>query len=93
MKALWNNQILAESDDTIVIEGNHYFPRQSINEEFFKESNSHTICPWKGQASYYSLAVDGETNEDAAWYYPDPKEPAKGFKDYVAFWKGVEVTS
>ena len=91
MKAIWNNQVLAESDDTIVIEGNHYFPPSSVNSEFFESSNTHTICPWKGQASYHHLVVDGQRNEDAAWYYPDPKEAAKGIKDYIAFWRGVEV--
>ena len=91
MKATWNGKILAESNDTIVIEGNHYFPPDSISKEFFKSSETHSICPWKGLASYYHLEVDGAINEDAAWYYPEAKEPAKGFQDYVAFWKGVEV--
>ena len=91
MKAIWNNQVLAESDDTIVIEGNHYFPPSSINSEFFETSNTRTICPWKGQASYHHLVVNGQRNEDAAWYYPDPKEAAKGIKGYIAFWRGVEV--
>lgn len=92
MKAIWNNKILAESNDTIVIEGNHYFPPGTINKEFFRESNSHTTCAWKGIASYYTLEVDGQTNIDAAWYYPDPKEAAKEIKNYVAFWRGVKVT-
>ena len=91
MKAIWNDTVLAESDKTLVIEGNHYFPPESINEEFFESSENHTVCPWKGQASYYSLNVDGKTNEDAAWYYPDTSELAKKFEGYVAFWKGVEV--
>jgi len=91
MKAIWNNQVIAESDDTIVIEGNHYFPIESVNKSYLKDSATHTICPWKGQASYYSLDVDGLENADAVWYYPDPKEAAKGIKDRVAFWKGVEV--
>ncbi len=91
MKAIWNNTILAESDDTIVIENNHYFPADSIKSEYFKESSSHTTCPWKGVASYYSIEVDGQTNTDAAWYYPEVSELAKGIKDHVAFWKGVEV--
>lgn len=91
MKAIWNNQILAESDETIVVEGNHYFPAESIKKEFFKESNTHTHCPWKGDASYYTLEVNGEKNEDAAWYYPDASELAKKFEGHVAFWKGVEV--
>ncbi len=93
MKAIWNNQIIAESDDTIVIEGNHYFPIESVNKSYLKDSATHTICPWKGQASYYTLEVDGLENADAVWYYPEPKEAAKGIKDRVAFWKGVEVTS
>lgn len=91
MKAIWNDTVLAESDKTLVIEGNHYFPPESINEEFFESSENHTVCPWKGEASYYSLNVDGKTNEDAAWYYPDTSELAKKFEGYVAFWKGVEV--
>ena len=91
MKAIWNGKVLAESDDTIVIEGNHYFPPESMNEEYFKQSDTHTVCPWKGQASYHHLEVDGQVNEDAAWYYPDAKAPAKGFENYIAFWKGVEV--
>ncbi|WP_286755994.1 DUF427 domain-containing protein [Roseivirga sp. UBA838] len=91
MKAIWNNQILAESNDTIVIEGNHYFPPQSINETFFKPSNTHTHCPWKGEASYYNLEVNGKINQDAAWYYPVTKEAAKPIEGYIAFWKGVEV--
>ena len=91
MKAKWNGEILAESNDTIVIEGNHYFPPQSINKNLFKETNSHTSCPWKGLASYYDIAVNGYTNKDAAWYYPEVSELAKGIKGYVAFWNGVEV--
>jgi uncharacterized protein (DUF427 family) len=91
MKAIWNNQVLAESNDTIVIEGNHYFPPQSINKTFFKPSNTHTHCPWKGEASYYNLEVNGKINQDAAWYYPVTKEAAKPIEGYIAFWKGVEV--
>ena len=91
MKAIWNGQVLAESDKTIVIEGNHYFPPGSISKDFFKTSDTHTTCPWKGLASYYSLEVNGETNEDAAWYYPEISELGKGIKGYVAFWKGVEI--
>ena len=90
-KAIWNGQVLAESDETIVVEGNHYFPPESVNMELFKNSETHTVCPWKGTASYYSVEVDGETNNDAAWYYPDAKYPAKNIENYVAFWKGVEV--
>lgn len=95
--ALWKGQILAESDDTIVIEGNQYFPPESINREFFKDSDMHTTCPWKGEASYYDVEVDGEVNEGAAWYYPKPKDGSiqrvgKDFSNYVAFWRGVEVS-
>jgi uncharacterized protein (DUF427 family) len=92
MKALWNNQVIAESDQTIVIENNHYFPKESVNTEFLKPSDTHTTCPWKGLASYYTLEVDGQQNKDAAWYYPEPKDAAAQIKDYVAFWKGVKVT-
>ena len=92
MKAIWNNQVLAESDNTVVIENNHYFPPESLNKEFFKSSELHSTCPWKGEASYYSLEVDGKENKDAAWYYTDPSELAKGIKNHVAFWRGVEVT-
>ena len=90
-KATWNGKILAESENTIVVEGNHYFPPEAINKEYFKESDTHTVCPWKGTASYYTIEVDGQTNKDAAWYYPETKELAKGIKGYVAFWKGVDV--
>jgi uncharacterized protein (DUF427 family) len=82
---------LAESDETIVVEGNHYFPPDSINREYFRESDKHTTCPWKGLASYYDIAVEGEVNKDAAWYYPSTKDAAKHITGYVAFWKGVEV--
>ena len=91
MKAIWKGKVLAESNDTIVVEGNHYFPSSTVNMEFFKESDTHTVCPWKGTASYYTLNVDGEENKDAAWYYPATKEMAKKIENYVAFWKGVEV--
>jgi uncharacterized protein (DUF427 family) len=90
-KATWNGAVLAESRETRVVEGNHYFPPDSVNKAHFKKSEAQTTCPWKGQASYYSIEVDGKVNEDAAWYYPDPKEAAVEIKDYVAFWKGVEV--
>lgn len=90
-RASWNGQVIAESEKTIVIEGNHYFPPETIKKEFFKESTTHTVCPWKGTASYYSLEVDGKTNQDAAWYYPETKELAKAIKGYIAFWKGVTV--
>lgn len=92
MKATWNNQTLAESEETIVVEGNHYFPKGSINTEFFRPSKTHTICGWKGTASYYDLVVEGETNPDAAWYYPEVKPEAKEIEGYLAFWKGVQIT-
>ncbi|MGD1947890.1 MAG: DUF427 domain-containing protein [Croceivirga sp.] len=91
MKAIWNGKVLAESKETKVIEGNHYFPPESINTEFFKDSTTHTNCPWKGVASYYTLEVDGKLNKDAAWYYPETKELAREIKGYVAFWKGVTI--
>ncbi len=83
--------MLAESDETVIIEGNHYFPPESINKEYFKESDTHTECHWKGTASYYTISVDGEENKDAAWYYPETSELAKNIKGHVAFWKGVKV--
>ena len=91
MKAIWNGAVLAESDNTVVVEGNHYFPPASINKDYFQSSDNQTTCPWKGQASYYSVVVDGEENLDAAWYYPDPSDAASQIKDHVAFWKGVEI--
>ena len=91
MKAIWNNTVIAESDDTVVVENNHYFPADSIKKEFFKDSQTHTTCPWKGQAHYYSIEIDGKENIDAAWYYPEVSELAKGIKGRVAFWKGVTV--
>lgn len=91
MKATWNGATLAESDNTVVVEGNHYFPEESIKKEYFKASDKHTTCPWKGEASYYDVVVDGETNSGAAWYYPAPKDAAKQITGHVAFWKGVEV--
>ncbi|HEY9835384.1 MAG TPA: DUF427 domain-containing protein [Vampirovibrionales bacterium] len=90
-KAIWNGAILAESDRCEVVEGNQYFPPDSIKSEYFQESNTHTNCPWKGQASYYNIVVEGEVNKDAAWYYPNVKEAAKQIKGYVAFWRGVKV--
>jgi uncharacterized protein (DUF427 family) len=91
MKAIWNEQVVAESSATVVVEGNHYFPADSVKREFFQPSSTHTSCPWKGEASYYTLAVDGKTNVDAAWYYPQPKDAAKEIAGHVAFWKGVKV--
>jgi uncharacterized protein (DUF427 family) len=93
MKAVWNGKTIAESDATIVIEGNHYFPENSINEEYFAASTTHTVCSWKGTASYYDIIVDGKINKDAAWFYPEPKDAAKEIENYIAFWKGVEVIS
>ena len=92
MKAIWNNQIIAESDQTVIVEGNHYFPETSIKKEFLTESKTHSVCPWKGTASYYNISIDGENNNDAAWYYPETKDAANSIKGYVAFWRGVEVT-
>ena len=92
MKAIWNNQVIAESDNTVVVERNHYFPPQSVRSEYLQPSNTQTTCPWKGLASYYTLNVDGEHNKDAAWYYPEPKEAAAEIKDHIAFWKGVQIT-
>lgn len=91
MKAVWNNVVLAESDDIVVVEGNHYFPMESIKKEYFKESSNHSLCPWKGKASYYSVTVDGKTNQDCAWYYPKPSFLAKKIKNRIAFWNGVKV--
>lgn len=91
-KATWNNAVLAESEIFEVVEGNIYFPPDTINSEYFKSSDTHTHCPWKGDASYYHIEVDGETNIDAAWYYPETKEKAKNIEGYVAFWRGVDVS-
>lgn len=91
VKAIWNKKIIAESNETKVIEGNHYFPKTSVKKEFLKPSNHKSVCPWKGDASYYNLEVDGKTNENAAWYYPNPKKEAEEIKDHVAFWNGVEI--
>jgi len=90
-KATWNGQVLAESDTFHTVEGNVYFPPDTVNREFLKESAHTSTCPWKGEASYYTIAVNGEENTDAAWYYPEPRPAAENIKDYVAFWKGVEV--
>ncbi len=91
MRAIWNGTVIAESDDTVVVEGNHYFPEDSVDQGVLEPSDKQTVCPWKGTASYYSLVVDGERNADAAWYYPTPKDAAKQITDHVAFWKGVTV--
>lgn len=90
-KAIWKDKVLAESDKTVVVEGNHYFPPSAVHMEFFRASNTHTDCHWKGTASYYNVEVNGEKNPDAAWYYTDPLPAASQIKDYVAFWKGVRV--
>ena len=89
--AIWNGAVLAESDDTIVIEGNHYFPRDSINDDYFSASPAHTVCSWKGVASYYDVVVGGDVNRGAAWYYPTPSAAAADIRDRVAFWRGVQV--
>jgi uncharacterized protein (DUF427 family) len=93
MKAVWNGATLAESDDTVVVEGNHYFPSDAIKRDLFRPSETHTTCPWKGVASYYDVVVGGQINKDAAWYYPHPKDAAKSVADRVAFWKGVKVSA
>jgi uncharacterized protein (DUF427 family) len=90
-KATWNGAVLAESDDTVVVEGNHYFPTAALRMEFFRPSSTHTVCGWKGTANYYTIEVNGQQNPDAAWFYPDPKEAAKEIAGRVAFWKGVKV--
>jgi uncharacterized protein (DUF427 family) len=90
-KASWNGAVLAESDRTVVVEGSQYFPPDSVRAEYFRSSDTQTVCPWKGTASYHNVEVNGETNADAAWYYPDPRPAASQIKDYVAFWKGVRV--
>ncbi len=94
MKAIWNSQVIAESNDTIVVESNHYFPQESVNATLLRDSDTHTVCPWKGLAHYKNIELDGELNEDAAWYYPEPKEAAErlGIRNYIAFWHGVEVS-
>lgn len=92
-RAMWNGVVLAESDATVVVEGNHYFPPDSIDRSRFTPSSTHTTCSWKGVASYYTVNVEGATNVDAAWYYPEPKDAAANIKDHVAFWKGVTVTA
>jgi len=90
-KAIWNGAVIAESSDTIVVEGNHYFPPSAVNKEYLKDSSTHTVCHWKGTASYYNIEVNGQTNRDGAWYYPDPKPAANQITNYIAFWRGVKV--
>jgi len=91
MKAIWNGTVVAESNDTQVVEDNHYFPPESVNRQLLRESDHRSTCPWKGEAHYYDLVVDGQENRRAAWYYPAPKEAASNIKDHVAFWRGVEI--
>ena len=91
MKAVWNGEIIADSDDTVVVEGNHYFPEAAVRQEYLRPSDTHTRCPWKGQASYYTLKVKDKENPDAVWYYPEPKEAAEAIRGRMAFWRGVEV--
>lgn len=91
MKAIWKNTVIAESDNTVVIENNHYFPKDSVNMEFFEKSNHTSVCPWKGEAAYYDIKVNNEINEAAAWYYPEPKEAANVIKDHISFWNGIKV--
>ena len=93
MKAIWNGQVIAESDDTVIVEGNHYFPSDSVSREFVRESDTNTRCVWKGTASYYDVVVGDDINADAAWYYPDPLRAAESIRDRVAFWRGVEVAN
>ncbi len=91
-RAIWNGAVIAESDATIVVEGNHYFPPDSVRREYLSDSQTHTVCSWKGTASYYDVVVNGEVNRDAAWYYPTPKAAAQQIAGYIAFWRGVKVT-
>ena len=93
MKDIWNDKVIAESDETVFIEGNHYFPVASVNPAYLKDSQTQTVCHWKGTASYYNIEVDGMDNPDAAWYYPDPSDAAQPIKGHIAFWKGVEVVA
>lgn len=92
VKATWNGHVIAKSDRTVVVEGDHHFPPEDVDRSALKESDHQTTCPWKGQASYHHIEVDGQINEDAAWCYPNPKPKASGIKDHIAFWKGIEVT-
>ena len=91
MKAIWNNQVIAESQQTVVVDNNHYFPQSDIYQDFFVPSDTKTVCSWKGEASYYTLSVDGQENKDAAWYYSQPKAAAENIKGHIAFWKGVAI--
>jgi uncharacterized protein (DUF427 family) len=91
MKAIWKDTVLAESKDTIIVENNHYFPSSALKVEYFIPSDTHTVCPWKGTASYYTIKLNGEENKNAAWYYPQTKDAARQIEGFVAFWKGVRV--
>jgi uncharacterized protein (DUF427 family) len=91
MKAIWNDEVLAESDETIIVDGNHYFPADSVNSAYLSHSDTTSVCSWKGTSNYHNLVVDGQTNEDAAWYYSSPKDAAMNIKDHLAFWRGVEI--
>lgn len=91
VKAIWNGAVIAESEDTIVVEGNHYFPRDAVADQYLTGSDMHSVCPWKGRAGYYNLEVNGKRNEDAAWFYADPKQRALPIKERVAFWRGVTI--
>lgn len=92
VQARWNGMVVAESEDTVIVEGNHYFPRSAVRADTLSDSQTTSVCPWKGTAHYHSLSVNGETNRDAAWYYPDPKPAADNIRDRIAFWRGVEVS-
>lgn len=93
MKAVWNDTVVAESDETVVMEGNHYFPPDSVRDDHLEASSKRSTCPWKGEASYYTITVNGDTNPDAAWTYPEPRPAAAEIKDHVAFWRGVQIES
>lgn len=93
MKAIWNGKVIAESSNTVIVEGNHYFPMESVKREYLVDAETKSICPWKGTASYFSIKVDGRINTDAAWYYPNPKEKAKNIENHVAFWRGVQIVN
>ena len=93
MKAIWKDKVIAESDDTVMVEGNHYFPQDSVNMEYLSSTDTTSTCPWKGEASYYSIKVGSEVNEDAGWTYKEPKEKAQNIRGYIAFWKGVEIVN
>lgn len=91
VKAIWNNQVIAESDETVIVDRNHYFPYDSVNHQFLSKTDHHTVCPWKGEANYYDVVVNEKTNKNAAWFYPTPKDEAKHIKNYISFWRGVEI--